>query len=110
MASIVKRAKAWKGTLVPGKHYALDEALSMVMMIPLAAWMGRAEGGLLWRSVGALTAVSLAGATFLTQSRGGLIALAVVGFAALLRARRKPAARCALLAAFGALLTYLVRR
>ena len=81
------------------------EALSMVMMIPLAAWMGRAEGGLLWRSVGALTAVSLAGATFLTQSRGGLIALAVVGFAALLRARRKPAARCALLAAFGALLT-----
>jgi O-antigen ligase len=80
------------------------EALSMVMMIPLAAWMGRAEGRLLWRTVGALTAVSLAGATFLTQSRGGLIALAVVGLAALLRARRRPAARCALLVAFGGLL------
>jgi putative inorganic carbon (HCO3(-)) transporter len=80
------------------------EALSMVMMIPLAAWMGRAEGRLLWRTVGTLIAVSLAGATFLTQSRGGLIALAVVGVAALLRARRKPAVRCALLVAFGALL------
>jgi O-antigen ligase len=81
------------------------EALSMVMMIPLAAWMGRAEARLLWRTVGALIAVSLAGATFLTQSRGGLIALAVVGVAALLLARRRPAARCALLVAFGAFIT-----
>ena len=70
------------------------EALSMVMMIPLAAWMGRAEGKLLWRTVGALTAASLAGATYLTQSRGGLLALAVVGLVALLRARRRPATRC----------------
>ena len=81
------------------------EALSMVMMIPLAAWMGRAEVRLLWRTVGALTAASLAGATYLTQSRGGLLALAVVGFAALLRTRRRPATLCALLVAFGALLT-----
>ncbi len=80
------------------------EALSMVMMIPLAAWMACAEGARLWRTVGALAAVSLTGAAFLTQSRGGLLALAIVGLAALLRARRKPAARLALLAAFGALL------
>ncbi|HVB80563.1 MAG TPA: O-antigen ligase family protein [Candidatus Binataceae bacterium] len=89
-------ARAWGVGLDP--NY---EALSMVMMIPLAVWMARADSGRFWRMVGAVAAVSLVGAAFLTQSRGGLVALAVVVVAAGSRMKGKPAARVALLLTFG---------
>lgn len=65
------------------------EALALVVAIPLAAWMGWSEEGKGLRFVGKSCAASLVGATFLTQSRGALITLAMVGCLGLRRTRRK---------------------
>lgn len=78
------------------------EALSLIIMIPLAVWMGWTESRWQWRALGKGAALSLTAATLLTQSRGGLLALAAVGCVALLRARGRPVGRLMLLAAAGA--------
>ncbi len=110
LAAVLATAWCYKQHFMEGAQRAwgvgLDpnyEALSMVMMIPLAAWMARAESGRFWRMVGAIAAVSLTGAALLTQSRGGLLALIAVVIAAALRASNKPVALAALSVALAAL-------
>jgi O-antigen ligase len=68
------------------------EALALIIVIPLAVWMGWGERGRGWRTVGRVCTASLLGGAILTQSRGGLIALAMVGCVALMRARSRGAA------------------
>jgi O-antigen ligase len=68
------------------------EALALIIVLPLAVWMGWGEDGWGWRMMGKACSAGLLGAAFLTQSRGGLVALAVVGCVALMRARRASAA------------------
>ena len=54
------------------------EALSLVMTVPLAIWMIRYEQRDLWRWVGWICTPILAFAVFVSQSRGGLLALIVM--------------------------------
>ena len=54
------------------------KALSLVMMVPLAIWMIRYEERDLWKWAGRICAPLLAYAVFLSQSRGGLLALVVM--------------------------------
>jgi O-antigen ligase len=65
------------------------EALSLVMTVPLAIWLTRYEVGNLWKWVGRICAPMLAYAVFLSQSRGGLLALAVMATLAWLNSRHK---------------------
>lgn len=55
------------------------EALTLVTSIPLAIWMARHEIGRWWRHIGAGCAGLMGLGVALTQSRGGLIALGVMG-------------------------------
>jgi O-antigen ligase len=54
------------------------EALSLVMIVPLAIWMTRYEQRDLWKWVGRICTPILAFAVFVSQSRGGLLGLMVV--------------------------------
>ena len=74
------------------------EALTLVTGIPLAIWMARHEIGRWWRVTGVGSAGLMALGVVLTESRGGLIALGVLGFLMLAFAGRK-IATLALLAA-----------
>jgi len=65
------------------------EALTLVMGIPLAIWLIRHELGKWWRREAVVSLVLMTFATLLTQSRGGLIALGVLGIAAVFYSRRK---------------------
>jgi O-antigen ligase len=58
------------------------EALSLVMTAPLAIWLTLYEDGVFWRWVGRICAPILAFAVFVSQSRGGLLALFVMAFLA----------------------------
>ncbi len=68
------------------------EALTLVMSIPLAVWMARFEAARFWRRVAAGCAVGMSGGLILTQSRAGLISVAVMGLAVVFYSRRKGAA------------------
>ena len=54
------------------------EALSLVVTLPLAIWLTRYETRPLWKWVGRICSPILAFAVFLSQSRGGLLALTVM--------------------------------
>jgi len=54
------------------------EALSLVMTVPLAIWLNRYEVRNLWRWAGGICTPILAFAVFVSQSRGGLLALIVM--------------------------------
>jgi len=54
------------------------EALSLVVTLPLAIWLTRYETRRLWIWVGRICTPILAFAVFLSQSRGGVLALAVM--------------------------------
>lgn len=75
------------------------EALSLVMTVPLAIWMVRYENSDLWKWVGRLCAPLLAFAVFLSQSRGGLLALTVMAGLTWLNSRHKGKLLAGLLAA-----------
>jgi O-antigen ligase len=74
------------------------EALTLVMMIPLALWMVRADDSPRWRHIGMLSAVLLAAAVILTQSRGALIGLGIVALGELFGRRRPGVYKAALVA------------
>lgn len=65
------------------------EALSLVMTVPLAIWMIRYEQRDLWKWVGWICAPILAFAVFVSQSRGGLLALVVMAALAWLNSQHK---------------------
>ena len=65
------------------------EALSLVMTVALAIWMVRYEERGLWKLAGCICTPILAFAVFLSQSRGGLLALAVMAALAWLNSRHK---------------------
>ncbi len=54
------------------------EALSLVMTVPLAIWLNRYEVRSFWRWAGRICTPILAFAVFVSQSRGGLLALIVM--------------------------------
>jgi O-antigen ligase len=54
------------------------EALSLVVTLPLAIWLTRYETRDLWKWVGRICSPILAFAVFLSQSRGGILALTVM--------------------------------
>jgi O-antigen ligase len=74
------------------------EALSLVVAVPLAIWLTRYEARSLWRWVGRFCAPILVFAVFLSQSRGGLLALSLMAALAWVNSRRK----AQLLASFAA--------
>jgi O-antigen ligase len=65
------------------------EALSLVMTVPLAIWLIRYEQRDLWKWVGRVCTPMLAFAVFVSQSRGGLLALLVMAALAWVNSRRK---------------------
>ncbi len=65
------------------------EALSLVVTVPLAIWLARYEVRDLWKWVGRICTPILAFAVFLSQSRGGLLALALMAVLAWMSSRRK---------------------
>ena len=67
----------WPRPLGPSKDPNY-EALSLVMMVPLAIWLIRYEKSAFWRWVGRICAPTLAFAVCVSQSRGGLLALLVM--------------------------------
>jgi O-antigen ligase len=65
------------------------EALTLVMDLPLAVWMVIHEHASHWRRIGYVSAIVNGVGIILTQSRAGLIALAVAGLTTVLYSRRK---------------------
>jgi len=65
------------------------EALTLVIGIPLAIWMARREISRAWRLIGAGCAGLVGIGVVLTESRAGLIALAVMGLLSLVFGRRR---------------------
>jgi O-antigen ligase len=65
------------------------EALSLVMTVPLAIWLYRHEERDLWKRVGQICSPILAFAVFISQSRGGLLALVVMAALAWVNSRHK---------------------
>jgi O-antigen ligase len=65
------------------------EALSLVVTLPLALWLARYEVRGLWKWTGRICAPILAFAVFLSQSRGGLLALTVMAVLAWLNSAKK---------------------
>lgn len=65
------------------------ESLTLVTGIPLAVWMVRYETGPWWKRIGAICAGLMTGGVLLTESRAGVIAAVVMGFAAVVVSRRK---------------------
>ena len=79
------------------------EALSLVVTIPLAIWLARYEVRDLWKWVGRVSIPILAFAVFLSQSRGGLLALTVMAALGWVNSRRK----MQMLAGFAAIATLM---
>jgi O-antigen ligase len=65
------------------------EALSLVMTAPLAVWLTRYDDSWFWKWVGLICSPILAFAVFVSQSRGGLLALVVMGVVAWLNSQHK---------------------
>jgi O-antigen ligase len=65
------------------------EALSLVMTVALAIWLTRYEQGNFWKWVGRVCTPILAFAVFVSQSRGGLLALIVMAVLAWMNSQRK---------------------
>jgi putative inorganic carbon (hco3(-)) transporter len=65
------------------------EALSIVMTIPLALYVLRTDPSVFWRRLTAGCAAILTFAVFVSQSRGGILALGVLMLLAWLRAQHK---------------------
>jgi O-antigen ligase len=65
------------------------EALSLVLTVPLAVWLARYELRDLWKWTGRICTPILAFAVFVSQSRGGLLALMVVIALAWMSSRHK---------------------
>ncbi len=78
----------WPRPLGPSKDPNY-EALSLVIMVPLAIWLVRYEKRQSWKWVGRICAPVLAFAVFVSQSRGGLLALMVMGALAWLNSKHK---------------------
>jgi O-antigen ligase len=81
------------------------EALSLVMVLPLAFWLSNYVRRPLWRWSVRMCVPVLAFAVFLAQSRGGLLAMVVMAGLGWLESKRK--LRLALLFAAGASLLFL---
>ncbi len=64
------------------------EALSLVMTVPLAIWLIQYDQGL-WKWIGRICTPILAFAVFVSQSRGGLLALFVIAVLAWVNSQRK---------------------
>jgi O-antigen ligase len=65
------------------------EALSLVMTVPLAIWLASYDERNLWKWVGRLCTPVLAFAVFVSQSRGGLLALVVMAVLAWVNSQHK---------------------
>lgn len=65
------------------------EALSLVIAVPLAIWLARYETRAIWKRAAQVCTPILAFAVFLSQSRGGLLALGVMGVLAWFNSRHK---------------------
>jgi O-antigen ligase len=65
------------------------EALSLVMALPLAIWLASRDEHRIWRRFGGACAPLLAFSVFVTQSRGGLLALLMLAAAGWLHCSRK---------------------
>lgn len=65
------------------------EALSLVLTVPLATWLAIYEDRDSWKWVGRICSPILAFAVFVSQSRGGLLALFVMAALAWANSRRK---------------------
>ena len=65
------------------------EALSLVMTVPLAIWLTRYDDNDLWKWFGWICTPILAFAVFVSQSRGGLLALIVMAGLACANSQRK---------------------
>jgi len=65
------------------------EALSLVVTVPLAIWLARYEIRDLWKRVARICAPILAFAVFVSQSRGGWLALMVIAVLAWVNSRHK---------------------
>jgi len=65
------------------------EALSLVMTVPLAIWLARYEVRDSWKWVGRVCSPILVFAVFVSQSRGGLLALFVMAVLAWTKSQRK---------------------
>ena len=65
------------------------EALSLVMAVPLAIWLIRYDQRNSWKWVGRICSPILAFAVFVSQSRGGLLALGVMAALAWMNSERK---------------------
>ena len=65
------------------------EALSLVMTVALAIWMTRYEKRDLWKRAGRICTPILAFAVFVSQSRGGVLALMVMAALAWVNSRHK---------------------
>jgi O-antigen ligase len=67
------------------------EALGLVMMIPLVVWMARHEQRTWLKRLGLFSVPIFVYAMLLTESRGGALALALLGLGGFLRSRHKVA-------------------
>lgn len=65
------------------------EALAIVMAIPVSVWILCYDKSRLWRSIALGSSVLLAFGVFVTQSRGGLVALVVLAIGGWLQSSRK---------------------
>jgi O-antigen ligase len=65
------------------------EALSLVVTVPLAIWLARYEIRDIWKWIGRICTPILAFGVFLSQSRGGLLALTLMAVLAWFNSRNK---------------------
>lgn len=91
------------GGLPEGRGWGLStdsnyEALTLIVMIPLALWMARSDMSTRWRRVGMVAVVGLIAAVVLTESRGAIISLGVIALSELFGKRRTTSYRVALVA------------
>jgi O-Antigen ligase len=78
----------WPRPLGPSKDPNY-EALSLMMAVALAIWLAQYEDSRGWKAVGWICTPVLAFAVFVSQSRGGFLALVVMAVLAWLNSRRK---------------------
>jgi putative inorganic carbon (hco3(-)) transporter len=74
------------------------EALTLIVMIPLALWVARCEESSMWRRVGIVSTVALVAAAILTESRGAIFGLGVIVLGELFGGRRTTGYRATVLA------------
>lgn len=74
------------------------EALTLIVMIPLALWVVRSDESSRWRRVGMVSVAALATAAVLTESRGAIVGFGVIALGELFGRRRATGYRAALVA------------